>query len=492
MKKKILAVLFVLVIAALLVALINNKYFTRQEKKQSAAKTIIPLLNQEESDDSSLSKMGDEEKLTSLIPLKEDEVLLDIVSLDFDGDGFDDQINSIKSGDSPYINLLIGLYNQKSKAYERSYLLQTGISQVRTFTYAGIDLTGDHRTALVYQGFLPSGNAVFKAFFISRVPIFSVRNIASLESDGTIFIQQSDRDESYLQSQALGASYPIWVYSSDSANPLSTDQIQTRYSWNREKGIYEKEQSIRVTGSKIAARELAKIQDGTVATFAAFLEGLWYKTENDASGLHYIFFDYNEDRQIIFLLENEEEVYNWQNSNIRRNGIYISTTNLEIENLQRRVDISLRSTDEIRVHVQDDVRMILNESSVWDGYYKKVNFTAMLSKKNESEKTPAQSFVEELEKSPSWKAADGSVIRFANGNYSAIGDNSSDSGRYAPLQVEDKAFIQFESAEKVPLISGIYLVSHNPNSSIILQPYVVMPARSYPLNDRILLLTRNE
>ena len=93
MKKKILAVLFVLVIAALLVALINNKYFTRQEKKQSAAKTIIPLLNQEESDDSSLSKMGYEEKLTSLIPLKEDEVLLDIVSLDFDGDGFDDQIN---------------------------------------------------------------------------------------------------------------------------------------------------------------------------------------------------------------------------------------------------------------------------------------------------------------------------------------------------------------------------------------------------------------
>ena len=57
-------------------------------------------------------------------------------------------------------------------------------------------------------------------------------------------------------------------------------QIQTEYDWNAGLGKYAQVRQIKVTGRNLAAKELAKIQDGTVKTFANYLDGLWYQSSS--------------------------------------------------------------------------------------------------------------------------------------------------------------------------------------------------------------------
>ena len=69
---------------------------------------------------------------------------------------------------------------------------------------------------------------------------------------------------------------------------------------------YVQTRQIFVAGKNIAAEALAKIQDGTVETFANYLNGLWYKTDNEDNEIRYIFLDY-KNSEVIFL---EGEQYN--------------------------------------------------------------------------------------------------------------------------------------------------------------------------------------
>ena len=123
----------------------------------------------------------------------------------------------------------------------------------------------------------------------------------------------------------------------------------------------------------MAARELSRIQNGNVDTFGQFLNGLWYKTNNSSSTPSYIYFNY-DDREVIFLSDDTEGVYSWEESSLRRSGIYLTTVNSIISSMKRRFDIMLTGINEVSVHVHDNVGMIIKESNQWDGTYKKMSF----------------------------------------------------------------------------------------------------------------------
>lgn len=504
MNKRLFIVIVVVVVAALAVVFISRVFLVKPAEKTTASRVVTPqVAGNDEKANSNNSVMSDDAVLTSLVPLKSDETLISIVTMDFDGDGYEDQVNAIKTASSQYLSLLVGLYTPTKGTYERMAVIATPISQVKTFAYTGMDLTGEHKISLVYQGFTENGDSVLQAYFINRISgKFSLQQIADFKADGTIFIQQLDRYDAYERSQATGASFPIWVYSTDTAQGVnSTDQLQIRYDWSAEQHKYVLGAQIRVAGSKLAAKELARIQDGTVKTFAGFLNGLWYKTENDNSGLRYLFFDYNA-REIIFLLDDTEEVYNWVNSNLRRNGIYLSTTNQEIENLQRRVDISLLGIDSVSLKLQDDVRMLIGENTLWDGEYKKMNFTSLANTMNATSMTGLK-FIADLEKVPFWTIADGKTVSFDNGAYNASGENYIDNGNYTVADTDGHAFIQFRSKTANGLFNGTYLVTYAPlqskggddvdynHDSIILQPYTITLDGSFPAENRPVILTRD-
>lgn len=448
--KRIIPVIFVLVAGCLAFLFFSQNLFV-QKNSFTRAKVVIPMV--ENAEDEKNADYDEDTAGNSFILLANDETLLSTVEADLDGDGNDDQINIVKTFKSPYIMLVIGLFDSVSGTYQRTNYIATNVVQVRTFACTGMDVTGDHKNELVYQGVLENGKMILKILSghknQNNAFVFSV--IGDFESEGTVFVQQEGRSEAYEMNQSAGVSYPVWVYSSEEG---SSDQIQTMYGWNESSGTYEEVRTVRIAGSRIAARELAKIQDGTVSSFGKFLDGLWYKTENSGTRIRYLFFDY-ANSEIIFQSEDSEEVYSWLNSNLRRSGIYFSAVNKSIENLQRRFDISLVNLDEISVRIQDDVRMMISESNVWDGNYKKFVSNGISKEKKDS----GGEVIDTLKSVSSWQTSDGTVINFSENNYNVTSKDSYDSGRYTRNKISESTLIQFRSEKKLPYFAGSYLPS---------------------------------
>ena len=261
--KRLVIVIFVIVAAAL-----GILFFMGDSKDTGAAsvtrsQTVIPKSATQQQDTPEIQAQDEvDDSLVSLIPLRNDEILMGILGIDFDGDGYDDQINTIRSMTSPYIKIIVGLYNPYKGQYERSAIIDTEIIQTRTFSYTCMDIIGNHRNVLSYSGFLEDGNSVMKLFLPEKRDTGLVMNvIGDFRSDGTIFIQQMDRHESYLSQKANGVSYPVWVYRSDnSQGENSLDQIQTRYIWDIASGKYVKDTETRVRETKVSTRELNKTE----------------------------------------------------------------------------------------------------------------------------------------------------------------------------------------------------------------------------------------
>ncbi|MBQ8561292.1 MAG: pallilysin-related adhesin, partial [Spirochaetaceae bacterium] len=332
--KRLVIVIFVIVAAAL-----GILFFMGDSKDTGAAsvtrsQTVIPKSATQQQDSPEIQAQDEiDDSLVSLIPLRNDEILMGILGIDFDGDGYDDQINTIRSMTSPYIKIIVGLYNPYKGQYERSAIIDTEIIQTRTFSYTCMDIIGNHRNVLSYSGFLEDGNSVMKLFLPEKRDTGLIMNvIGDFRSDGTIFIQQLDRHESYLSQKANGVSYPVWVYRSDnSQGENSLDQIQTRYIWDIASGKYVKDTETKVREAKVSTRELNKILDGTMASFKKHLDGLWFSSDTQ----QFIFFTPREE-EIIFQTGDTQEVYTWVSSTLRRNGIYITAINSSINNLTRR------------------------------------------------------------------------------------------------------------------------------------------------------------
>ncbi len=460
--KRLIPALFVAVAALLAAAFLCRDMFSAGTELERA-RTVIPIVQgQEEAQDKQPAEYDDSYAVTSFIALSKDETLISTITTDVDGDGYDDQINIIRTVANPNLALVIALYNPASTRYDRSLTLETPIAQVRSFMCSALDVVGNHHNAIVYQGIAENGHSVLRMYTGSRTKDgeLTFTLIGDFDSEGTISIQQLERNESYELSRARGMSFPVWVYTTEARAGTNTfDQIQTMYNWSESEKQYVQVSQTRVAGSRITAKELERIQDGTVETFGRFLEGLWYKIDSSDSNLPYIFFDY-ENSEVIFQQGDSEEVYSWQNSNLRRGGMYFSSVNKSIENLQRRVDISLVSTDEVRIRIQDDVRMIIGESTLWDGNYKKMTAVSQPTPRTVVDSTDA--FVEDS----LWADENGMRVRFSENSYSATSSDQSDWGRFMSFTLDGVTFLQFRSDSGTPYLAGVYLPTYAKKTEI--------------------------
>ena len=507
---KIIPIVFI-VVAAVIVVFLVVRLFSKANGQHvlPRARVVTPTSGSDTGNQSvSDGVEASGETLTSFISLAPSETLISVLSIDMNSDRFEDQVIAVRRENVPHLVIVVGMYEPDSNTYVRVAEITTGISRVRTFSFTGIDMTGEHRNDLVYQGVKDDGTSVMAIYTIRRVSAnFELVKIGEFESDGTIFIQQDDRSLSYELSQTRGASFPVWVYSSaqdeSGGENASLSQIQTEYRWNETEQQYVETRQIRVTGSRIAAQELARIQDGTVDTFAGFLHGLWYKTANTQDGIRYIFFDYTQ-KEVIFLYNDTEEVYSWEDSNLRRSGIYISTTNESITNMQRRCDISLLGIDEVNLRVIDDVRMIIKESKLWDGRYRKMTVQSAYS--GEQTRSVHSDYVAQLVNGPAWMTDNGFRMTFSDSSYTLSSNAMYDSGTFLTGVVGNSAIIQFRSSSRSAILSEVYQMSFNtvtvPATSrhpaevqidyntLYLEPVRLSPDAVYAAEGRALTLTR--
>lgn len=411
-------------------------------------------------------KVLEGEKLDTFVPLLSTETLINTISFDFDNDSYDDEIIVVRKAGSDYLWIVPGIYNPNNKTYERLAEISTKIVKTRTFSYSGLDLIGDHRNELVFNGTDEQGNYIMQIFLCEKTKgVNELEKIGDFVSNGTIFIQQVERSDSYELSLSTGESFSIWVYKSEvkdgqqektSANEGS-NQIQQEYRWNAAQKQYVLSHEITETARRIAAKELSRIQDGTVDTFAAFLNGLWYKTDNTESNIRYIFFNYS-DKEIIFLFSDTQEVYEWEESKIRHDGIYITTVNSSISNLHRRFDILLTSIDEIKVTVRDDVNMDIREKTLWDGQYKKMNQLSDFSE-NKAE-TQLKNIVSEVERGPEWVSADKfTSLSFNDDVYTIKSQDYEENGLYSFMYIGDYNVVELKSNKDSSILNNYYSVS---------------------------------
>ncbi|MDE5580628.1 MAG: pallilysin-related adhesin [Treponemataceae bacterium] len=487
--RRIIPAFFVIVAMVLLVIFLTKK---TSESAKKVGVQDLPVSGESQGEGFSVAEnsLGIEDSaIVSFMPLRANETLLGSSGIDLNGDNFDDEILVVRKNENPSLYLIVGLYNPETTLYDRVAELRTEITQLRSLSYNGMDVTGDHRIALVYQGFTDDEQAVLQMFFCRRS---GVVNIGSFKSDGTIFIQQYNRSETYNLSQSSGRSFPVWVYASDTRPGVGNlSQVQTEYNWDESAGRYVQTRQVFVTGKNIAAAELAKIQDGTVETFANYLNGLWYMTDSAEKEIRYIFFDYAA-REVIFLEDDSQEIFSWQNSNLYRNGIYLSTVNVSVENLRRRFDIGLTGLNEIRVRVLDDVGMRIQVDALWNGQYKKMN---MRRNFNSVEEVPQEltEIREKLEQVPRWIAPNGISVAFKNGSYKIDNEGRNENGVYFLMMVKSAIVVQFNSRAENRYFDEVYTISRSQTSDTFLfRPAKILSSDVYEIPGKIITLSAVE
>ena len=286
MKVKTTALVFSIIALALVIFSGINFFFLKDNKQKKYGQDVnIKISDSGESSSPDDSTLSSDVSNTTFVPLLSSETLISTLNVDFDGDTRDDQIVAVYKVGSEFLFLIVGLYNPDTNAYDRVAEIKTEITKTRTFSFSTLDMVGEHKMALLYQGIKNNGDSVMKIYHCNRkLRAVELVLIGDFTSDGTIFIHQTERSEAYELSQANGASYVVWVYSSDKSDKASLSQevmsqIQSEYIWNKDEYKYVKNRELKITGSRIAAKELERIQKN-VETFSSYLDGLWYRANN--------------------------------------------------------------------------------------------------------------------------------------------------------------------------------------------------------------------
>ena len=467
MKSKTVPILFVLAVALIAgLFFISKELLAKDDESSTRARIVTPKASSSGSAESETTTSSIEsEKYETFVPLYSGETLISTLTLDINNDGYDDEVIIVRRANSQNLWVVAALIDSESGLYERLEPIETEFTRTRTFSYMGLDVTGEHKNALVYQGVADDGNYVMKIFLcVEQRGQNRLLNIGDFSCDGTVFIQQTERSESYALALSKGESFSVWVYKSDTSALDSADtkaktsvaqnQIQQEYKWNPLSQRYELAREIKVTAGRLAATELSRIQDGTVETFANFLEGLWYKTSNSDGNIRYMYFDYPSN-EIIQLYKDTQEVYEWEDSKLRHNGIYLTAVNADIMNLHRRFDIALVNTDEIKITLRDDINLIISENTQWDGNYKKMSMQGTFGEA--SENTEGSEFYRELKKGDLWTSADSTFsIQFSDYSYTLNNSGITENGVYSAGKIGTYNVIQFRSDLEASLLGEAY------------------------------------
>jgi len=467
MKSKTITVIFILIAVFLILFFcFSGKFINKNDSFFIRAKIITPKTSEVvESEADKISVPGEVEKYETFVPLLAGETLISTLTVDLNNDGYDDEVIVVRKNTSPYLWIIPGIYDFETGEYTRMEPIQTSFTRTRTFSYSAMDIIGDHKNALIYQGIDDDGNYLMK-IFLYKTRLFGdseLVNIGDFVSDGTVFIQQTERSESYELGVSKGASYSVWIYKSEELTEeqqaatkknVGLNQIQQEYVWNPLSEKYELKQEIKVTASRLVAKELSRIQDGTVESFANFLNGLWYKTSNADGKIRYFYFNYNT-KEIIHLFSDTQEVYQWENSKLRHNGIYLTTVNADIVNLHRRFDISLTNVDEIRITVRDDINLIIKESTLWDGLYKKLSIQNSFIEDNTAKEI--DDYEKILKKASNWVSTDGiTSIKFTDYKYSLKIAEVLEDGIYSFSKIGADIVLMFRSDSETSLLNDAY------------------------------------
>lgn len=379
-----------------------------------------------------------------LITLEDGEIQITAISEDFDADGADEQViayRNLLEKDNPIYLTFID-YDERSRSYIRLWSVKTAASRPGTVTLFTADLIGNHHPCVVLTGMNQNDEQTLTACRILPADERTggepgYRLIARLTADGSLIIQETERSQAYQMGFAQGASFNITARGRDPYSANNLDQIETTYSYDPIEGVYERSGSQRIAGAQIEANKLRELLNGGKQEFERFVDGLWYhvNAEGTIDNERYLYFD-TANREVSFYSEDTQQVYGWQSSWATRSGLFISSQNISVTTLNRKIDIELESLDSIRVRVSEDVRMRIIMNAPWDGSYRRAK-TARNAGRGGIIVLPA---IDAAYTSPL-----GKMVLSRDGEYQLELNGAEHSGKYAFYKVGENEILEFVS-----------------------------------------------
>jgi len=341
-------------------------------------RVINPVSNEKSGTDTEKGEGQDEDKsfMVPMVELPQDEYLQDIEDINIDTDNEEEQLILTKTTEETGSHLKIYVVDYNSDKHKYQISLE---QVIKTQLMDGLsmylqDLNGNQLNEIIITGFDTTGLHTLDAFSIKTLngpDGLTYRRVISLAVNGTIDIQTAERSENYASGQKTWESFSI-ITEETNAKPDddSLDLVKTVYDWSSASSGYRPVSVAKIPGVVIKEEKLKKLYRGNLNDFKDFLSGPWYRVSDlNAVEQPYLkeilYFNPDED-QVIFTEDNIQEIYNWEDTyRTIFKGIYIQSSNILIKSLRRDIYITVEDMDSIRVKIQG--------TTEWGGFYKPLN-----------------------------------------------------------------------------------------------------------------------
>jgi len=401
------------------------------------AQTIIPTAPQLQQQEVSSSEVIPE-NIQSGITLLSDEVLIEDIQADLNGDNKEDKIIAAKKLSDQFIYLFIFLQDSEAQTFTRAVEIKTEATHAKTLSVYTLMVQEYTYPVIVYNGMNADSMQVFGMYRlgIDEDKIISIYSLADIQADGQIILK-NEQDNSI-------SDYTISAYYSDKDAPNTLNQIEKQYTWNAKKESFVQTKEIKIPGKRIESQFLQKFQTGDSNSFQEFLDGLWYQPSAKRDQNRSIFFNRSEN-EIIFSVNNIQELFTIDSITPRRFGIYFSTKNASISSIHRRISIELLGIDEVHIRVIDDIaRLKIGVASNWDGSYRKISNTV-----REVQSSITFDNIKKILTADEkiWTSAEGYSLYFSDNSYRFLQDTAENSGWYTILQIKGNTVLQLKDTE---------------------------------------------
>ena len=401
------------------------------------AQTIIPTAPQLQQQEVSSSEVIPE-NIQSGITLLSDEVLVEDIQADLNGDNKEDKIIAAKKLSDQFIYLFIFLQDSEAQTFTRAVEIKTEATHAKTLSVYTLMVQEYTYPVIVYNGMNADSMQVFGMYRlgIDEDKIISIYSLADIQADGQIILK-NEQDNSI-------SDYTVSAYYSDKDAPNTLNQIEKQYTWNAKKEFFVQTKETKIPGKKIESQFLQKFQTGDSNSFQEFLDGLWYQPSAKRDQNRSIFFNRSEN-EIIFSVNNIQELFTIDSITPRRFGIYFSTKNASISSIHRRISIELLGIDEVHIRVIDDIaRLKIGVASNWDGSYRKISNTV-----REVQSSITFDNIKKILTADEkiWTSAEGYSLYFSDNSYRFLQDTAENSGWYTILQIKGKTVLQLKDTE---------------------------------------------
>ncbi|MDR0623095.1 MAG: pallilysin-related adhesin [Treponema sp.] len=455
---------FLLIFCILGIALLAGNPFdmisNRKNREQRQTRIVIPREIDGNSRDSEAAgeRIAYEGNINVKVPLEEGEIMISLLTQDFDGDPAEEQIlacRNLLEIDSPIYVTYID-YDEAARLYKRIWSAPTAAARPGTISLFTQDLIGDRSVCVLLTGMNGTGEHTMTIFRKTGRPRQNstpddspgtdqpFTRIAELRIDGSISVQETERPQAYQIGLSRGQSFTIAAYGHDYESNNILDQVEIIYAYNPVNGFYEQQKITRIPGSQIEQRRLRELLSGAPGVFESFINDLWYyvSPQGTVDNRQYIYFDPGK-KELIFFGDETQQIFIWQNSSPTRYGLYISSQNISVSTLRRFLDIELQSLDSIRIKVFEDVRLKIGVSASWDGSYRRAG---TIEKQPSAASGPVNSYIDAL-----YDSSLGKIRFFQDGVYELNSGGSVKKGRYAFFLINGREMLELRPDYGSPL-----------------------------------------